>query len=143
MPWRKLREAFWMLCTLLEAFICLRMRLTPQIFYGGGGGTWERIKDRFLLASGDTYTAGITGGEATHTLTASEIPDLGTFVALNWYNQAQYTTGIFKNGGMKTQDRTAPTGTEMGENYIKASGGGESHNNMPPYLTVYVWQRMA
>lgn len=132
-----------MLCTLLEAFICLRMRLTPQIFYGGGGGTWERIKDRFLLASGDTYTAGITGGEATHTLTASEIPDLGTFVALNWYNQAQYTTGIFKNGGMKTQDRTAPTGTEMGENYIKASGGGESHNNMPPYLTVYVWQRMA
>ena len=106
------------------------------------GGTWKRIKDRFLLAAGDTYTAGITGGEETHTLTTSEIPDLGTFVALNWYNQVQYTTGIFKNGGMKTQDRTAPVGAEMGESYIKASGGGQSHNNMPPYLTVYVWKRI-
>lgn len=28
-------------------------------------------------------------------------------------------------------DRPAPTGTDMGESYIKASGGGESHNNMP------------
>ncbi len=96
-----------------------------------------------MLAAGDTYTAGKTGGEATHTLTASEIPDLGTFVALNWHNQVQYTTGIFKSGGMKTQDRTAPAGTEMGESYIQASGGGQSHNNMPPYLTVYVWQRTA
>ena len=33
------------------------------------GGTWERIKDRFLLAAGDTYTGGSTGGEATHKLT--------------------------------------------------------------------------
>ena len=65
-----------------------------------------------MLAAGDTYTAGITGGEETHTLTTSEIPDLGTFVALNWYNQVQYTTGIFKSGGMKTQDRTAPAGTD-------------------------------
>ena len=38
------------------------------------GGTWERIKDQFLLASGDTYAAGSTGGEATHTLTTNEMP---------------------------------------------------------------------
>jgi microcystin-dependent protein len=108
-----------------------------------GGGTWERIKDRFLLAAGDSYTAGDTGGEATHTLTTSEIPDLGTFVALNWSDQVHHTTGIFKNGGMKTQDRTAPAGTEMGENYIKASGGEQAHNNMPPYQVVYIWKRTA
>ena len=30
------------------------------------GGTWEQIKDKFVLAVGDTYTAvDITGGEAT------------------------------------------------------------------------------
>ena len=28
------------------------------------GGTWERIKDTFLLSAGDTYTAGATGGSA-------------------------------------------------------------------------------
>jgi microcystin-dependent protein len=38
------------------------------------GGTWEQIKDKFLLACGDTYNNGATGGEATHTLNANEIP---------------------------------------------------------------------
>ena len=38
------------------------------------GGTWERIKDKFLLASGDTYSNGSTGGSATHTLTTNEMP---------------------------------------------------------------------
>lgn len=31
------------------------------------GGTWEQITDRFLLAAGSTYSAGSTGGSATHT----------------------------------------------------------------------------
>ena len=31
------------------------------------GGTWEAIQDRFLLAAGSSYSAGSTGGEATHT----------------------------------------------------------------------------
>nr|DAQ86215.1 MAG TPA: baseplate protein [Caudoviricetes sp.] len=31
-----------------------------------GGGTWERIKDRFLLAAGDSYEEGSTGGSAAH-----------------------------------------------------------------------------
>lgn len=38
------------------------------------GGTWEKIEDKFLLASGSTYANGATGGEATHTLTEQEIP---------------------------------------------------------------------
>lgn len=31
------------------------------------GGTWQQIKDKFLLACGDTYNNGATGGSATHT----------------------------------------------------------------------------
>lgn len=38
------------------------------------GGTWEKIEDKFLLASGNTYDNGATGGEAEHTLTEQEIP---------------------------------------------------------------------
>lgn len=38
------------------------------------GGTWERVKDRFLYAVGDGSAAGDTGGEATHTLTEAEMP---------------------------------------------------------------------
>lgn len=38
------------------------------------GGTWTQIKDKFLLGSGNTYALGTTGGEATHVLTAAELP---------------------------------------------------------------------
>ena len=39
-----------------------------------GGGTWVQIKDKFILAAGDTYSNGATGGSATVTLTTSQIP---------------------------------------------------------------------
>ena len=38
------------------------------------GGTWTQIKDRFILAAGDSYTNGATGGAATVTLTVSNMP---------------------------------------------------------------------
>lgn len=38
------------------------------------GGTWEQINGQFLLASGNGYTAGSTGGEEAHTLTSDEMP---------------------------------------------------------------------
>ena len=45
--------------------------VNPSTIYGG---TWEQIKDTFLLACGNTYSNGATGGEATHTLTTQEMP---------------------------------------------------------------------
>lgn len=44
----------------------------PNVTFGGG--TWERIKDKFILAAGETYTEGATGGAATVTLTTNQIP---------------------------------------------------------------------
>ena len=38
------------------------------------GGTWTQIKDRFILAAGDSYSNGATGGAATVTLTVSNMP---------------------------------------------------------------------
>jgi len=38
------------------------------------GGTWVRLQDRFLLGASDTYSAGSTGGEASHKLTEEEMP---------------------------------------------------------------------
>jgi len=42
---------------------------SPSTFLGG---TWSRIQDRFLLASGSAYSAGATGGSATHYHTLSD-----------------------------------------------------------------------
>ena len=38
------------------------------------GGVWQRLKDTFLLANGDTYAADTTGGSATKTITVNNLP---------------------------------------------------------------------
>jgi microcystin-dependent protein len=38
------------------------------------GGTWARLKDTFLLANGDTYAPGTTGGSATKTISVNNLP---------------------------------------------------------------------
>lgn len=99
------------------------------------GGTWERIKDTFLLAAGSTYAAGATGGEATHTLTVDEMPSHQHFLAAN-VNENEHTenSDIFSYAGWNTYYHYSAT---------TFSGGNQPHNNMPPYLAVYVWKRTA
>lgn len=108
----------------------------PETLFGFG--TWERIKDRFLLAAGDAYAAGATGGEATHQLTIAEMP----------YHQHQMVNG--NNGGYDYSGWTKSTivlsdATKGYAGNANTSYAGESasHNNMPPYLAVYVWHRIA
>ena len=116
------------------------------------GGTWERIRDRFLLAAGTAYGAGTTGGEAVHTLTENELPAH----AHNPANEAGYYGFItnsqkaFTVGDMGVQSGSgryypyAPAAFDISRNTKTGSvGGGKAHNNMPPYLAVYVWKRTA
>ena len=105
----------------------------PQNLFGG---TWVQIKDRFLLAAGTTYKAGATGGEATHTLTVDEIPNHQHVL---WYPN---------EGGEQSAAIGYPEAGSKNTWYAEASktggaGGGKAHNNLPPYLSVYVWKRTA
>ena len=95
------------------------------------GGTWTRIQDAFLLAAGTTYSAGATGGAATHTLATNEIPSHNH----NFVNK--------KVGGTGTTQWVWETGGSNNTTAITSTGGGQAHNNMPPYLAVYVWKRTA
>lgn len=99
------------------------------------GGTWAQIKDTFLLSCGDTYVNGATGGEATHTLTIAEMPHHKHSMTLNNYAYNALTT----NHGWGGDD--ASTGAYTNE--TSYAGGDAAHNNMPPYLAVYVWKRTA
>jgi len=135
---------------------------SPQDIFGG---TWERLKDRFLLGAGDTYSNGATGGEAAHTLQASEIPahthgqraPTGSFNLRggNNYDQTTSSDGIVSRtfvawGGTHVSASNGNT-NPSGYTTIKVTathehdsvGGGGSHNNMPPYLAVYMWKRTA
>lgn len=131
----------------------------PETLFGFGA--WQQIQDRFLLAAGSSYAAGATGGAATHTLTAAQMPKHRHTLAL-WNNAG--TKGPAKtttNYGAGTTDTTAGLGNAtwgtwqnasfqaaqggMGDQFglSREAGNGEAHNNMPPYLAVYVWKRVS
>ena len=111
------------------------------------GGTWERIKDTFLLTAGDTYAAGTTGGEAKHTLTLDEMPSHYHYV----FSSRGEDVGDDKDNFVRTWTvegtsypyavRTTTAAVDYGR--TSTNGGGQPHNIMPPYLTVYAWKRIA
>lgn len=105
------------------------------------GGTWERIKDTFLLAAGDTYTGGSTGGEATHTLTYDEMPKHTH--PMYSYNPGGDGTWTPDEGAYLVDSVTDNTTTWWARLAMGYAGGGAAHNNMPPYLAVYIWKRTA
>lgn len=112
------------------------------------GGKWEQIKDRFLLAAGDTYAAGSTGGEATHTLTVDEMPS--HHHAIGVYASAQSVMGTTLQDAQqgkplcaRWQESSATYSSQNIEQHIADTGNSKPHNNMPPYLSVYMWKRTA
>ena len=103
------------------------------------GGTWEQIENRFLLAAGSSYTAGNTGGEATHTLTVDEMPAHSHAIYSGYGDIVSNVSDAYRYQKWGSSDRGWKTGN-LGTNSI---GGGKAHNNMPPYLVVYMWKRTA
>lgn len=96
------------------------------------GTTWEQIKDTFLLSAGDTYSGGATGGEATHTLTVDEIPE-------HSHSYTRYNTKLSGTAAGSVGDPWSGNTTTTSGN----AGGGNAHNNMPPYLVVWMWKRVS
>ncbi len=134
------------------------------------GGSWERIKDTFLLSAGDVYSAGSTGGEAKHTLTVNEMPSHSHTRGTMNITGEWTVTGDGANAGIDAPNSgtgaiVAKNGTTTGSNVdgtgwtgttgfkfdaskswtgnTSYEGNSQPHNNMPPYTTVYMWKRTA
>ena len=110
------------------------------------GGTWERIKDRFLLAAGDTYAAGKEGGAANHThttsghtLTVDEIPEHAHYISEAPGNE----TGTAWVGAAGTAAQKQRWTNGVGKSGAHSHGNTGSASSMPPYLAVYIWKRTA
>ena len=157
----------------------------PNILFGG---TWKQIKDKFVLAAGDTYINGNTGGSATVTLTTEQMPNhnhggITGYVNLkhshyigytntshthsyhdSWEvmraNQGSYimnagsppapSMGVFNTGTTRTTDgggsnHTHSCDERLGDHAhtISAVGGNQAHENMPPYVVKYCWERVS
>lgn len=103
------------------------------------GLTWTRFAAGKMVvgynpSDTDFDTIGETGGEKTHTLTVEEIPkhnhNLGQM-----YDGYRLTVGTSQPRGVYADyGQLVPT-TE--------TGGGQAHNNMPPYITAALWRRTA
>lgn len=123
------------------------------------GGQWEQLKDRFLLGSGDTYQSGSTGGEASHTLSSNEMPSHTHTASTNNTGGHRHTFKGWwttKGDGSATYACVARTQQSDPAEYgsfatagahshtvtVNNTGNGQPHNNMPPYLTVYMWKRI-
>lgn len=98
------------------------------------GGTWERIGGRFLLGADSTYMAGSTGGEAAHTLTVEEMPKHNH--EIDNLNASGNATPFMT---VQAQDKKGFGGNVQ----TMYAGGGKARNNLPPYLAVYMWQRVS
>ena len=125
-----------------------------------GIGAWEPLKDCFLWANGDTtsitytengtsvtksLTAGSRGGEFSHKLITGEMPSHNhnvkyaknttggnpqeNFSIWSWYSDSyvQFSSAV---------KRLAINATQS------SRGSDQVHNNMPPYLSVYMWKRV-
>lgn len=104
------------------------------------GGTWAQIKDTFLLAAGNTYTAGNTGGSATHTLSIEEMPSHSHQI---WNGDVFPATLNGQGSGNYYNMTYSDLTNQGGQLQAKGVGGDQPFSILPPYLTVYVWKRTA
>ncbi|HIT22628.1 MAG TPA: hypothetical protein IAB56_06670 [Candidatus Scybalousia intestinigallinarum] len=127
--------------------------INPQVAFGG---TWEQIKDKFLLACGDVYLNGSIGGEANHTLTINEMPGhnhtiglsgghhhSANFLEVRSRDYSQPSNNVARPNGSSYDSTGTVTTSDGSHTHISDyAGGNVAHNNMPPYLAVYVWKRV-
>lgn len=124
------------------------------------GTEWAAITT-FLLGASAAHPAGETGGAEKHTLSENEMPthnhsmqpdhylvswgtgaaQFGTIVSSTTWGQAQaYTESQWGGYGADASNQFA---ADQGQTLTTDTGGGQPHNNMPPYTSVYIWQRTA
>lgn len=127
------------------------------------GGTWQRIEDRFLLAAGTAYVAGSTGGQALHSLTAGQMPSHTHHVqGITGTDSTTHDHGIpnIASGGSGSGAYAESWGGGSGSRELRtdsvcinhnhevdldtqSTGEGQPFSILPPYLAVYVWQRLS
>ena len=151
MVWRSLRGD--LLYRVGDVFISTNSQ-NPSSYYGGA---WQLLCPGRTLVCIDTSqsefnTVKKTGGEKTHTLTTNEMPS-HTHTQYMWlFNGVSVPGGGYKYGVtpkyqegvlMAVNSLGHDEFGEIGSNYNAKAGNSQSHNNLQPYMAVYMWVRVS
>ena len=123
----------------------------PSLLFGG---VWERFANgRCLVGVSESESefsiVSKTGGEKTHTLSLSETPAHCHSILKMWGNASapsirnKYPNWPIKltlNSGIDDTETVPAKGYEGATCY---RGDGKPHNNLQPYITVYMWKRIS
>lgn len=93
----------------------------------GANGTPD-LTDRFVIGVGKTYNVGDIGGEEAHTLTIDEMPSHN--------HENQYPAVPPSSGGGSEGYAWYTDSYDWGTQRDGLVGGGQAHNNMPPYYAL-------
>lgn len=115
-------------------YISTSSTFNPQTAWGG---KWEKTANgRCLIGASTAYPLGSTGGEETHKLKVNEMPS---------HNHKAYSVVLHRPKGdgniQSASNNSYWNGGGLDD--TTAVGGGAAHNNMQPYLAVYIWERKA
>ena len=107
-----------------------------------GFGTWVafgagRVPVGIDASQTEFDTAEETGGSKTHTLTESEIPS-------HRHQVGSQDSSAGNGGAAGNQEFVRDFGSGIGNPCNTSfTGGGSAHNNVQPYIVVYMWKRTA
>lgn len=123
------------------------------------GGTWERLKGRFLIGAGTNteansngeygdlgrgdpnFAGGETGGQYYHQLTIDEMPEHTHNIKSSSVDGNDEKNWVLKDHMANVSMESLPW--QWGGTAVSYEGSGKKHSNMPPYLAVYMWKRTA
>lgn len=121
----------WKVVYPVGAIYMSTLSTSPATLFGGG--TWVRILGRMLIgvdaADPDISSSEKTGGSKTHVLTEAEMPPHKHAYPVATVGEAGTARSVISGS---TYNRVTST-----------AGGGQAHNNMPPFFAVYMWRRTA
>ena len=118
------------------------------------GGTWQAFASGRTIVGVDASqtefnTVQKAGGSKMQTLTEAQLPLVGGQIAIHggesgsnlWQPTGVFSSSAVNAGKYKTMNQ-ASGASSIGVLDFRF-GSGEAHNNLPPYITVYMWKRAA
>lgn len=139
-------------------YITTQLSTAAQVAQRLGGGTWQQYgAGRTLIGAGtgtdinslrQSFAVNATGGEYKHTLTTTEMPshthNFSTLGSALVVGSGTNHPAMPNNLGFDTINSAGWwSGVTKNNSTIAATGGSGAHNNLQPYIVVYMWRRTA